>query len=130
MMTVFLILAGTLTSGFFLYVLVKFHGESKRLNAIKKRLRERSFEIEANPEREELEKKAAGGQTRIQFGSVCADGPARPFRPALRGAAAAEDPTEALDRREAWFSVTLSVCGLAALFAGIEIFNLLMMWSH
>ena len=54
MMTAFPILAGTLTSGFFLYVLVKFHRESKSLNAPKKRFRERSFELEANPEREEL----------------------------------------------------------------------------
>ena len=129
-MTVFLILAGSLACGFFLYVLVKFHGESKRLNTPKKYLRERTSEAQANLEREKPRNIATGRSSRMEFRSMGKSGEIQQFRLTLRAATLRESNTEAVARREAWFSVNLGVCGLAALFAGIEIFNLIMMWSH
>jgi hypothetical protein len=112
MLAVIFIVSCLSVFGFYVYVLMHLRREEKREDAHKKRLPEHFYEM--GPERRQ--DKAESRQDPDFLGSGIG---------IQRNSGA-----EAKLRRETMVGVGLTVCGLAAVLAGIEFLNSLVTWLH
>jgi len=130
-MRIVIFLACSLTvCGFYAYVLVKLYREERRLNAHKKRLQEHLHEVEPEPPSAQAKRIVRTTKSRIALrrGGTRGDYVRPPSYPTIT--TAREGNAEILARREAVISLVLGVGELAALFAGIELFNSLATLAH
>ena len=130
-MRIVIFLACSLTvCGFYVYVLAQLHREEKRLNARKKRLQEPLDDMEPETPSARARRIVRTTKSRIALrrGGTRGDFERPPLYPTMT--TAPEGKAETLARREAVISLVLGVGGLAALFAGIELFNSLATWAH
>ena len=130
-MRIVIFLASSLTvCGFYVYVLAQLYREERRLNARKKHLQEHLYDLEPESPRERAKRIVRTVNSRIALRNRGTRGSYE--RPHLnpRVAVVPGSNAEALARRETIVSLVLGVGGLAALFAGIEIFNSLAAWVH
>lgn len=111
MLAVTFIVSCVSACGFYAYVFVHLDRERKRLNAHKKRLPEHLYEMEP-----EADRSAAGGHEKTESTQGLATSPKAGARDSVR--------------RETLIQLSVAVGGLAALFAGIELFNSLVTWLH
>jgi hypothetical protein len=128
-MVIFLAFALTVC-GFYGYVLFELHREEKRSKTHKKQLRKDLYEWELGTPSARAKRIVRTVSSRIAQTKL---GPRAAFeRPLLSPpvGTVARRNAEALARREAVISLILGVGGLAALFAGIELFNFLVTWPH
>jgi len=130
-MRIVIFLACSLTvCGFYAYVLVKLYREERRLNAHKKRLQEHLHEVEPETPSARAKRIVKTVHSRIALSNGRTRGASErprlnPTLTIVRGS-----DTETLARRETVVSLVLGVGGLAALFAGIQIFNFLVTSPH
>lgn len=104
MVAVVLVVSCLSVFGFYGYVLLQFQQEQKQLKAHKKRLSEHLYEMEPESSKRAAERHG--------------DPDSR-----LRATTLPETKAQELMRRETLIQLSLAVGGLAAVFAGIEIFN-------
>jgi len=116
--------------GFYLYVLAQLYREEKGLKARKKSMQERLSEIEPETPSARAKRIVKTANARIALRKTGTR--ARIERPLLNPMEniVAGSRAEALARRDAVISLVLGMGGLAALFAGIELFNSLVTWAH
>jgi hypothetical protein len=76
------------------------------------------------------ENTAGRRNAQIGFGNDKSRGAKPPLRSNSRAAQERKTDTEASVRREALIDIALNLGGLAAVFAGIAIFNSLLTWLH
>lgn len=130
-MRIVIFLACSLTvCGFYVYVLVQLYREEKRLNARKKRLQEHLDDVEAETPSARAKRIVRTVKSRIALrkGGTRRDYERLSFYPTVT--TVPDSNAETLARREAVINLVLGVGGLAALFAGIELFNSLATWAH
>ena len=126
-MRIVIFLASSLTvCGFYVYVLVQLYREEKRLNARKKHLHD--TEPETPSARAKRIVRTAKSRIALRRGGTRRDYERPRFYPTMT--TVPESDAETLARKEAVISLVLGVGGLAALFAGIELFNSLTNWTH
>lgn len=116
--------------GFYLCVLAQLYREGKGLKAREKSLQKRLCEREPETPSARAMRIVKTANERI---ALTKRGTRSMFKgPDLNPTAniVAGSRAEALARRDAVISLILGVGGLAALFAGIELFNSLVTWAH
>jgi len=130
-MRIVIFLACSLTvCGFYVCVLTQLYREERRLNAHKKHLQEHLYDMEPETPSARAKRIVRTAKSRI---ALRRRGTHRDCeRPRLYSAAATapESNAEAKARKETVISLVLGVGGLAALFAGIELFNSLVIRPH
>jgi hypothetical protein len=130
-MRIFIFLAASLpVCGFYVYVLAQLHRENKRLNAQKKHLREHLYDMESETPSARAKRIVRNVNSRIALRNRNTPESYKRPRLNLTVAVLPGSNAEELARRETIISLVLGVGGLAALFAGIEIFNSLAAWVH
>ena len=112
MLAVIFVVSCLFAFGFYVYVLVQLRREQKRGDAIKKRVSEHLYEIHPDPRRERVPHVKQ----------------AEPFDPKKDGKS--HSRSQDVLRRETMICLGLTGVGLAALIAGIEIFNSLAIRLH
>jgi hypothetical protein len=111
-------------------VLAQLHRENKRLNAQKKHLREHLYDMESETPSARAKRIVRNVNSRIALRNRNTPESYKRPRLNLTVAVLPGSNAEELARRETIISLVLGVGGLAALFAGIEIFNSLAAWVH
>ena len=130
-MRIVIFLVSSLTvCGFYVYVLAQLYREEKRLNTHKKRLQEHLDDLEPETPSARAKRIVRTAKSRIAFrrGGTRRDYERPRFYPTMT--TVPESNAETMARKEAVISLVLGVGGLAALFAGIELFNSLTNWTH
>jgi hypothetical protein len=130
-MRIVIFLACSLTvCGFYVYVLAQLYREERRLNARKKHLQEHLYDME--PETPSARAKRIVRTAKSRIALRRRGTPRDCERPRFYSAAATapESNAEAKARKETVISLVLGVGGLAALFAGIELFNSVVIRPH
>lgn len=129
MHTVIFLASALPVCGFYAYVLVQLYREEKRHRARKNRLQEHLYELEPETPSARAERIVRTAKSRIALRNRDTRGAYE--RPRLNPTVTIVpgSTTEALARRETVISLVLGVGGLAALFAGIELFNSLVAWT-
>lgn len=112
MLAVTFVISCVTACGFYIYVLMQLQREHKWLNAHKKRLPEHFYEMEPEPARNKAGRPAAPGLT--DSGIANSPGP----------------DANTFQRRQELIQLSLAIGGLAALFAGVELFNSLVTRLH
>jgi hypothetical protein len=112
MLAVIFIVSSISVFGFYVYVLVHLRREEKREDAYKKRLPEHFYEMGPERRQDDAEDHHDPDVSRTRISTRHNSG------------------AEARLRRETMVGVGLSVGGLAAVLAGIEFFNSLVIWLH
>jgi hypothetical protein len=116
--------------GFYAYVLARLHGENRRLSSHKKHLQEHLYAMGQETPSERAKRIVRTVNSRIAHRNRGALTENHRLRLNPRMAAVAGSNAEDLARMETIISLVLGVGGLAALFAGIELFNSLATWAH
>jgi hypothetical protein len=115
MLAAILILSFLSACGFYAYVFVKLNREYRRLKADKSRLPERLYQMK--PESGGRDPQGSGVAARPSFGG------------STSGNTKTVDTWDTA-RRETVTQIGITLGGLAALFAGIMLFNSLVTWLH
>jgi hypothetical protein len=130
-MRIVIFLVSSLTvCGFYVYVLARLYREERRLNARKKHLQEHLYEMELETPSTSPKKVARSVSSRNALRNRGTHRDCERPRFYSAAATAPESNAEAKARKETMISLVLGVGGLAALFAGIELFNSVAIWSH
>ena len=130
-MRIAIFLASALTvCGFYVYVLAQLYREEKQLNVRKKSFEKHWFDMEPEALSAPFERIATAENSRITFTKGGTRVNCNRPRFYSTGATQSEKNAEAKAHREAVISLVLGIGGLTALFAGIELFNSLVIWPH